>query len=118
MSFIHLIQNKCPKCHKGQVFRAKSLFTFRPTAMQNECSQCHHNFSKEPGFYWGAMYVSYGLATAEMALVYLCCIALGTNALDFINLVVCIAVVLILFPFNFRMARLLWLYLFTNVIES
>ena len=118
MALIHLMQNKCPKCHRGQVFNTQNLFSFRPAKMQEECSHCHQNFSKEPGFYWGAMYVSYGLATLEMALVYLVSMSLGVNALDFVNLAVCIAVVLVLFPFNFRMARLVWLYLFTSVIES
>ena len=118
MSLIHAVQNKCPKCHKGQVFNTKNLLSFRPAAMQENCPHCHHNFSKEPGFYWGAMYVSYGLATLEMAVVYAICMTLGANAVDVKNLVVSILVVLILFQFNFRMARLIWLYLFTNVIES
>ncbi|MCP1382096.1 zinc finger-like domain-containing protein [Runella salmonicolor] len=118
MSLIHLMQNKCPKCHQGQVFSTTNLFSFRPAKMQEECSHCRQNFSKEPGFYWGAMYVSYGLATLEMALTYVFLISIGIDAFDFLNLGVCIALVLVLFPFNFRMARLIWLYLFTNLIES
>ncbi len=118
MSLIHLMQNKCPKCHQGQVFSTKNLFSFRPARMQEECLHCRQNFSKEPGFYWGAMYVSYGLATLEMALAYVLLISIGIDAFDFLNLAVCIGLVLVLFPFNFRMARLIWLYLFTNLIES
>lgn len=118
MALIHVIQNKCPKCHKGQVFNTKNLFSFKPATMQESCTHCHHNFSKEPGFYWGAMYVSYGLATLEMAIVYAVCLALGANAVDVKNLVISILTVLLLFPFNFRMARLIWLYLFTSVVES
>jgi hypothetical protein len=118
MSLIHVIQNKCPKCHKGQVFNTKNLLSFKPAAMQESCTHCHHNFSKEPGFYWGAMYVSYGLATLEMAIVYAICLVLGANAVDVKNLVISILTVLLLFPFNFRMARLIWLYLFTSVLES
>lgn len=118
MALIHLMQNKCPKCHKGQVFNTSNLFSFKLTKMQEECPHCHQNFSKEPGFYWGAMYVSYGLATLEMALACVFSISMGISTLDFTNLGICIAVVLVLFPFNFRMARLIWLYLFTNLIES
>lgn len=118
MSLIHAVQNKCPKCHQGKVFNTKNLLSFRPATMKAACPHCHHDFSKEPGFYWGAMYVSYGLATLEMAVVYAVCMAFGANAVDIKNLVISILVVLFLFPFNFRMARLIWLYLFTNVIES
>jgi len=86
--------------------------------MQENCTHCGHNFSKEPGFYWGAMYISYALATIEMAMVYAVCIAvLGFSALDITNLIASIVVVIGLFPFNFRMARLLWLYLFSGVVE-
>lgn len=118
MSLIRVIQNKCPKCHKGQVFNTKNLLSFKPAAMQESCTHCRQNFSKEPGFYWGAMYVSYGLATLEMAIVYAICLVLGANAVDVKNLVISILTVLVLFPFNFRMARLIWLYLFTSVLES
>ncbi len=118
MALIHVIQNKCPKCHKGQVFNTKNLLSFRPAVMQEACPHCHHNFSKEPGFYWGAMYVSYGLATLEMAIVYAICIGLlGFKSIDIFNLAASIVVVLGLFPFNFRMARLLWLYLFSGIVE-
>lgn len=118
MSLIRIIQNKCPKCYKGQVFNTKNLLSFKPAVMQESCTHCHHTFNKEPGFYWGAMYVSYGLATLEMAIVYAICLALGANAVDVKNLVISILTVLVLFPFNFRMARLIWLYLFTSVIKS
>lgn len=118
MALIHVIQNKCPKCNQGQVFSTNNLFTFRPSMMHSHCKHCGHNFSKEPGFYWGAMYVSYALATFEMANVYAVCIlGFGLEALAISNLVISIVVVLCLFPFNFRMARLFWLYLFSGVVE-
>ncbi|HAK77929.1 uncharacterized protein (DUF983 family) [Runella defluvii] len=118
MSLIHVVQNKCPKCHQGQVFSTNNLLTFRPATMKESCAHCGHNFSKEPGFYWGAMYVSYALATFEMAIVYAICILIFKfDALAISNLIASIVVVLGLFPFNFRMARLLWLYLFSGVVE-
>ncbi|MDF7819207.1 DUF983 domain-containing protein [Runella sp. MFBS21] len=118
MALYHMIHNRCPKCHQGQVFKTNNLFSFRPTKMEDVCPHCHQNFVKEPGFYWGAMYVSYALATAEMALAYVTALLLGASPFDFVNLGICIAVVIFLFPFNFRMARLIWLYLFTGVVES
>jgi len=45
---------RCPRCLKGKVFR--SLLTMHET-----CPECGLKFAREPGFFLGAMYFSYGL---------------------------------------------------------
>ncbi len=114
MQFMHLIQNKCPRCHQGKVFPSSNLFSFRFETMHSECPVCHLNFMKEPGFYWGSMYASYALVIPEALMVYLICRLTGTGTFDFINLWIIIGVLLLLSPFNFRLARLIWLYIFPN----
>ena len=38
--------------------------------MHEDCPHCGHHFEKEPGFFLGAMYVSYALTIAEGATMY------------------------------------------------
>lgn len=113
MEFKNLILDKCPDCSKGLVFPNKNLFSFHLNKMNDTCPVCHTAFHKEPGFYWGAMYVSYALNVAEMFIAYFVCRLFGTGTYDWINLIVMISVILALSPFNFRLSRLIWLYIFS-----
>ena len=111
MVLAHILKDECPKCHHGKVFRT-SLLSFNIGKMNKECPECHLNFTKEPGFYWGAMFVSYGLGIAEAFIAYFICRILGTDTFDLINLWIAIGTIVLLSPFNFKLARLVWLYIF------
>ena len=108
----YLIANKCPNCHKGRVFPNSNLFTYNKDEMYKKCPVCHTNFEKEPGFYWGAMYVSYGLGVLEAFITYFICRLSGVGMFDWTNLAIIVLALLLLAPFNFRMARLIWQHLF------
>jgi uncharacterized protein (DUF983 family) len=109
---LELISNKCPHCHQGLVFENSNLFTYREDKINEECPVCHRRFEKEPGFYMGAMYVSYGLGILECFLTYFL-LSLKTPELnDWVIISLTVTPILLLAPFNFRMARLVWLYIF------
>lgn len=55
-STLHL---KCPKCHEGDLFETGSLSFRKAFDMHPKCSHCGQNFFPEPGFFYGAMFVSY-----------------------------------------------------------
>jgi hypothetical protein len=119
MSLIYILKNRCPDCKKGHIFLNRNLFSFlRLTEMNQKCLICNYNFFPENGFYWGAMFVSYGLASLEGFLVILACFWYGNELFDYTNLVIIIAFMVILFPFNFRLSRIIWLYIFGNKIKS
>lgn len=111
MILTHILKEECPQCHQGKVFNT-SLLSLKIGKMNNECTHCHLDFTKETGFYWGAMFVSYALGTAEVFITYFICRLLGTGTFDTINLWVVIATIVLLSPFNFKLSRVIWLYLF------
>src|ERR1700758_311318 len=53
-----IARQRCPVCLEGRMFRG--LFTMNTT-----CPVCGHRFEREPGFFQGAMYVSYTLGVGE-----------------------------------------------------
>ena len=115
MLLLHIIKDECPHCHQGKVFQNANLLSYKTGTMNSECPVCHASFTREAGFYWGAMYVSYALAVLEAFITYFVCLALGSGSFDMINLWAILTVILALSPFNFRMARLTWLYIFANI---
>lgn len=117
MFLLKILRNRCPYCHKGSVFANSNLLSLAPGKMHNDCPRCQARFAREPGFFWGAMYVSYALATAEAFITYFVCRLLGTGMYDLSNLAAIVAVILVLSPLNFRLARLVWLYIFSGIDE-
>ncbi len=109
---VDILKCKCPKCKEGKMFKIKgSLFLFRIPKMYERCSKCDFKFEKETGFFFGAMFVSYGLAVAEMiASLILFWLFLDLSPLLVFFMIATIAI--FASSFNFRVSRSIWVYLF------
>ena len=65
LNFPTILRQKCPTCGRGALF--SSLF-----AMNDRCPECGLLFGRgQPGYFTGAMYVSYGLGIPIIALATL-----------------------------------------------
>ncbi|WP_026952711.1 DUF983 domain-containing protein [Algoriphagus mannitolivorans] len=54
----------CPQCREGRLFPV-SQFSYRKlTSVNKTCEVCGANLIPEPGFYDGAMYISYAFSVA------------------------------------------------------
>lgn len=51
-------QYKCPRCRKGDLF-VKPFNISKPLDMNYACPHCGQLFEPEPGYYFGAMFLSY-----------------------------------------------------------
>ena len=55
--WLALFQQRCPICCQGRIYEAGMKINDR-------CPVCNLRFEREPGYFLGAMYVSYALAVA------------------------------------------------------
>jgi uncharacterized protein (DUF983 family) len=106
-----IVTEKCPRCGKGRVFEPrKGLLKF--PVMKDECSECGYRFNREPGYFLGAMYVSYGLAVAEAVATFLICYFLFPQ-LPLIWYPVFITITVVLLSYrNFRLSRIIYMHIF------
>ncbi|MBN9284751.1 MULTISPECIES: DUF983 domain-containing protein [unclassified Flavobacterium] len=106
----NIITEKCPKCGEGKVFEKKgNILLFQMPKMNKRCSHCDHQFEKEPGYFFGSMFVSYAVAVAEMVVFFL---IIQFFVHSFVTIVVLIAIMSVLLStFNFRLSRMLWMHL-------
>ncbi len=109
-----LLALRCPRCHEGKLFSARAL-SFRFAEMPAACPVCGQATEPEPGFYFGAMFVSYafsvGIFTATALVLYF---VFGDPAVWVY--VVTVGVVSALFtPLSVRYSRMLMLYWFGGV---
>lgn len=113
-----IFNNKCPVCLKGDFFIYKNPFSFKKfDKMNDHCEHCNESFNKEVGFYYGAMYVSYGINVAiGIGLFLVLVVGLQLDLLSF--LFTYVAIVLVSFLWVMRISRLVYINLFTKFDPS
>lgn len=117
-SFMSVLSNivscKCPNCGQAYVFKNQNPYNLTQLAdMHKNCPSCGKSFEREPGFYFGAMYVSYGITSGIVivfALLFRWMFTMPIPAL--IGLIA--LVILSTFPLIFRWSRMIWLSWFIN----
>jgi len=98
----------CPKCHEEHLFETGSFSFDKPFDMRLECPHCKLNFLPEPGFYYGAMFISY-IFTGWFCILFVLFLhwVLGwSTAASFGTL---IAICALFYVYIFRLARSIWL---------
>jgi len=113
-----IVNNKCPKCHEGNFFETNNPYKLsRFDKMPHNCPVCNEDFERETGFYYGAMYVSYGLTVAfGVGVFLLVSVLLGYDVVTF--LVTFGVLQIVLMPVFYRMARLVWINFFVKYKEK
>jgi uncharacterized protein (DUF983 family) len=110
-ALLNILNNRCPNCHKGPVFADKSFFfSLGFPKMHTHCSHCHTKFEKEPGYFFGAMFVNYGLTVGEALLTYFIASYFFEKPFDQRILIIIAVVILTLVSFNIRLSRMIWMY--------
>lgn len=100
---------KCPRCHESDLFITKSAYNLRNfDKMPERCPICGLKFDVEPGFYLGAMYISYILTVLfsgiSALILYL---KLEVNVL--LTLAINLVLLILLSPIVFRYSRAIWI---------
>ena len=57
-----ILRQRCPRCRVGRIFRTSVFLGF--PKMYERCAACGLRFEREPGYFLGAMYISYILGVA------------------------------------------------------
>ena len=99
---------KCPRCHTGEMFYTGSWSFKKSFDMHERCSHCNLNYFPEPGYYYGAMFISY----VFMGFFCLFFVALFHWILGFSQTVAfsaLIAFIVINFVYIFRISRAMYI---------
>lgn len=110
-----ILGGKCPRCRKGNMFQHGPLNYMHFADMHKDCPCCNLHYEVEPGFWQGAMYVTYSFSIA----ILITCFAIITiNNPDtpfMVYVVVVTAIAVALAPLNFRYGRIIYMHLFSGV---
>src|SRR5918993_450968 len=104
---------KCPRCRKGQLF-ANSMYGFKTQVMNEYCSYCGLRFEREPGYFYVAMFVSYGMTVLQMiAIGVLTYLITGEENSPWMYIITIFIGIILLSPINYRYSRVILLYWLT-----
>lgn len=113
-AFEGILTMRCPKCREGKMFPEGTLYSTRFMKMNDRCACCGQSFMPEPGYYFGAMFVSYAINTAFFMAVWLGMYLLMDEITVLSMIVALLVVVFGLLPITFRLSRVLWIYIFVR----
>lgn len=99
------------------MFVEKNPFRFSFGKMNDGCSVCGLSFNPEPGFYYGAMYVSYGV-TIFVSLINFLWMYMLWGFTTWRYLIINAFILFFLIPLIFRLSRSIYLAIIFNVEKS
>ena len=109
-----ILTGTCPKCQKESMYLdSNPLHIGNVLKMNEKCSHCGLKYQLEPSFFYGAMYVSYGLNVAVGIAAFIVSYLIFNSSLKmaFISIIVSI---ILLFPFIIRWARNIYINMFVS----
>lgn len=108
-----IVKMKCPTCHEGDLFKDPNPYSFSNwDKMYDECPVCKQSYTPEPGFFYGAMYVSYAITVALFVTTWVAILVLGID-MPLWGIMVAVGVVFVSFmPLTFRFSRSIWFHFF------
>ena len=118
-----MLHARCPSCREGHIFTSQKAYQWKHiTTMPDACPVCGEDFLREPGFYFGAAYVSYALTIAlwvAVLVALMCFDRWGLIEFSFFEdvtlfLATGISLLLALLPLIARLSRSMWLHMMTK----
>jgi uncharacterized protein (DUF983 family) len=107
-----ILRMKCPRCQEGDFFTSHPYDLKNAGNIHEHCPKCNLKYEMEPGFYQGAMYVSYALGVALFVTLWvsfnLFFPSLSTGA----QVGIVAVSSLVLTPIMYALSKIIWANLF------
>ena len=109
-----MLRLRCPRCRQGKLFSVSNPYNLkRMNDMPERCPACGQDFEIEPGFYFGATYVSYALNVAWLVPSFLFTrFVMDWEYRTFVIIMFTLLPVLV--PLIFRVSRSVWIHFFVR----
>ena len=109
-----ILTGTCPKCQNESMYLDKNpLHLKKILKMHDNCSHCGLKYQIEPSFFYGAMYVSYGLNVAVGIAAFIISFIIFGYSLK-VAFITIIIILMLLFPFVLRWSRNIYINMFVS----
>ncbi|NDE28925.1 MAG: DUF983 domain-containing protein [Flavobacteriia bacterium] len=116
---ISILFLKCPRCRKGKLLQGHPYQLKHFNKVNASCSHCRLHYKIEPSFFYGSMYVSYGLGVGLSIAVFLLLYLLGLTKNVLPPFLIITGILILLMPYINALSKVIWANLFfTYRVES
>ena len=104
----------CPKCHNESMYKTKNPYVLSDVLKINDnCSKCGARYRLEPSFFYGSMYVSYGVGIAFAVAAFIISYVFLNSSL--MTAFIAIVLTMVVFgPVIMRLSRNIWINMFMS----
>ena len=113
-----ILTGNCPKCHHEFMYKNNNAYQLSQTLeMHERCGHCQTKYKIEPSFFYGSMYVSYGVGVAfSVATIIITFIIFETSLI--LSFMAIVATLIGLMPVIMRLSRNIWINFFMSYDEA
>jgi len=113
-----ILTGTCPVCHEESMYKDDNPYHISKLFdMHDRCSNCHTKYKMEPSFFFGAMYVSYGVGIAFAVPAFV--IPYYFMNVSLLNtFLIIVATLFVFLPLIVRLSRNIWVNLFFSYDEK
>ena len=107
---------KCPFCHEGAFFVAGPYDLRHAGDLHKACPVCLRKYEREPGFYWGAMFVSYAFSIAFSLVAFGTTWSIAPNLGLLGYFIVVVGATILVAPYLYALSKITWANFFFSYI--
>ena len=109
-----ILTGKCPKCHEESMYKNKNPYNLSEAlSMHENCSHCKTKYKIEPSFFYGAMYISYGVGIAFAVAAFVISFYVFNASINYIFISI-VGTLIAFMPIIMRVSRNIWINLFMS----
>jgi uncharacterized protein (DUF983 family) len=102
----------CPQCQESHMMVANPYRFSTMGEVKDKCEVCGLDLKPEPGFYYGAMYVSYGLGVAIFVTIWASCNLFFDNVGVWTQISLVLIALIGLGPYLYALSKVIWANIF------
>ncbi len=109
-----ILTGTCPKCQQESMYKESNMYNLGSIFdMYDRCSHCGTKYKMEPSFFYGAMYVSYGVGIAfAVAAFVISFLFLGASLIT--TFIAIVGTLVVFMPLIIRLSRNIWINFFIH----
>ena len=109
-----ILTGSCPRCHEESMYEVGNPYAFgKLFKMHERCSHCDLKYKIEPSFFYGSMYVSYGVGVAFAVTAFVISyLFIGLSLLQ--TFIAIVGTLVVFLPVIIRLSRNIWINLFVK----
>jgi len=113
-----ILTGTCPVCQEESMYKESNPYKLtRVYEMHERCSNCGTKYKIEPSFFYGAMYVSYGVGIAFSVAAFIIA-HLFLDASLLVSFFAIVGTLVVFMPVIMRLSRNIWINLFLSYKEN